>query len=1639
MSKKRPIVDPRGQWDHPGEVTRIPSSKITMKGVSYPVLGIGDNGQSQMMYPGMDYNFGGASYVDEYPIMQAGGRAPIYTSDPNDPRLKAYRDSINSFNLNKKIPKGYVPLTPELAKGHYSGPLKNMYYHPTGSFAGTPSITYYATPEKPVQPIILQEHPMVGKSLNFGPVDFERNISSPSGGLPVGKTLQQPVSNYSLTYRDENSPSKQRTQYLPDFESWKNFTDNVGYMSRNYSGDNSSANALMYNNYKNGGYTVTRSHDRKGKTHKVTGPDGTVKYFGDSKLGQHPNDPERKKAFYARHKKNLQNNPYFRAFARATWEEGGEVNNDQEMLDGVADMLRRVKDTDNRKEIANYMMDNFRDEDVTFEPKDFLQDANVFALGGGLLSKSVTCSSCGHSWKSVDGGGDPLMCHQCGGMVKMQNGGATNLWKTNKRAWVDSVHNANLDKIDFVKRFYDQSKGSIQVPGERGTSTHLMAYDPKTRRVYPEVVNVNGKLQYMPGDLGYNYAEDHGQYITFPTAEQAKWYSTSKDTTSGYKMGTGVLRGYKQGGEMIRRADGSYSRRGLWDNIRANKGSGKKPTKEMLKQERKIKASMQDGGSFAEDYLNYLESNNNLPKNVKVPFAYSNSEYNNEQPYYKELPEINVTGKRKYDMLPEVMVKGKLPGRNYNLLPEATVIGKTKFVLPQAARDNTAAPFKLPNGRFANTSNLGLSKGGLRKMQAPAQYDFPITLNQVDVALDLLGFIPGPVGIAANVLGAGVDAYQTYDAFTNKRPIEGTINAASTLLPIVPRNTYKTLGQILETGYDAYQALDEWDKNSIAKKKARGKIPSYQSKGIVKPTPTYDAIPHPEFLEDKLKQDVKFKQTRDQRLAELRKRIYKNIRPSSYDEFSNYMRYAFDIDREDMDDPRSEEAFRMYLGLENKPKYFSKSKYAPTIKGVPGSKYYKVDDELEQDIFNSFSDKVKMNEIYPANEEFVDSYYSEGTPGLFTDKPGGKQYIALQPGDQNLFFGRPQASRARALGNFVVSRGKDKKGEYLSYSDQYDFPDFFQEKMQGKPFKIYNRIYYPKEQMGGKVAMREYPTFKNGGWLRKYQTEGEVTTPTTPIYNNLQEFLDRNKDATTYIDKKPVRILKGISKDITPGATQVDYCHPDDEQCTARANRMVSALLPGTSYFENPDITKKHFGADYSVARVPTQQEVERYPYFAGDTKYGSLDAWDIAPTVEKSNPKNVLYNVARKSKKYEDIEKNRLTYNQFIKQYDVPIGSFINTGLKHQSDEKGNPVIAGGSHTVRVVGYLPTGEPLVADYGHVRPLSQSMYTYGDKDQPFITAITSVPGKEKYNFKYFKDQKELANKPSDVTYINDFKGKSSDYKKFHDTIAKNKNYVVANLGITPEQYDEYAKIALTLGGHETEFGTGTTYKWLDWLGGSTGVAQLNESNVDNKYKKTLSKYKKGTKEYNALATVLYMNELNKYKDKWVTKGQSAQERPYKRHSIDSKVKELYRNLAQNKSSAGYINSAVDSDEYRDEKGTFELPYKTPLQSAESYKTEVNKLLSKTRPDLRFDYDKSGERVIYKKTKGNKIPNTLKDFVFYAYNTPTTVMYGDAQGDSKYYQKMNEIYTDLFGKKRDGGDISIPELYHVTNPRVKKLW
>lgn len=87
------IKDDRGQWDHPGEITEIGSNQITMQGVPYPVLGISDTGDTQMMYPEEEYEFDGEK-VTEYPMARNGIRQ-------EQKGLQNLEDLTNFTNYNK--------------------------------------------------------------------------------------------------------------------------------------------------------------------------------------------------------------------------------------------------------------------------------------------------------------------------------------------------------------------------------------------------------------------------------------------------------------------------------------------------------------------------------------------------------------------------------------------------------------------------------------------------------------------------------------------------------------------------------------------------------------------------------------------------------------------------------------------------------------------------------------------------------------------------------------------------------------------------------------------------------------------------------------------------------------------------------------------------------------------------------------------------------------------------------------------------------------------------------------------------------------------------------------------------------------------------------------------------------------------------------------------------------------------------------------------------------------------------------------------------------------------------------------------------------------------------------------------------
>lgn len=187
-------------------------------------------------------------------------------------------------------------------------------------------------------------------------------------------------------------------------------------------------------------------------------------------------------------------------------------------------------------------------------------------------------------------------------------------------------------------------------------------------------------------------------------------------------------------------------------------------------------------------------------------------------------------------------------------------------------------------------------------------------------------------------------------------------------------------------------------------------------------------------------------------IKKARETAFRTIQPSSYDDLKNMGRWMFNIQRETYDDPRSEEFWRNYLKQPGELQYLKPSQYKPTISKNKDVNYYSVDNELEKAIFDSFKDKLEIKEIKKANESDISGKYNTDTLQNFVISNPGL-------GDRN-----PSGSIARALGNFTVSKGMDDRGEYISYYDTYDFPEWIQNKVKGEPYEIYGRIYYPNEE-----------------------------------------------------------------------------------------------------------------------------------------------------------------------------------------------------------------------------------------------------------------------------------------------------------------------------------------------------------------------------------------------------------------------------------------------------------------------------------------------------------------------------------------------------------------------------------------------
>jgi hypothetical protein len=149
----------------------------------------------------------------------------------------------------------------------------------------------------------------------------------------------------------------------------------------------------------------------------------------------------------------------------------------------------------------------------------------------------------------------------------------------------------------------------------------------------------------------------------------------------------------------------------------------------------------------------------------------------------------------------------------------------------------------------------------------------------------------------------------------------------------------------------------------------------------------------------------------------------------------------------------SYDALYIHQGLPQKHNSFIKSSYRPTTSKDPNSAYYSLSPELEKEILEDLT-------TY-GNKDFIKSSEKERKV---------KGSLVAQG----------------ALKNFKYSKGKDEKGDYISYYDINDYDNPLD--WVGNPFEIYGRIYLDPKT--GK------PKMQNGGEMKYYQ-EGLDFKPKT--------------------------------------------------------------------------------------------------------------------------------------------------------------------------------------------------------------------------------------------------------------------------------------------------------------------------------------------------------------------------------------------------------------------------------------------------------------------------------------------------------------------------------------------------------------
>ena len=145
------------------------------------------------------------------------------------------------------------------------------------------------------------------------------------------------------------------------------------------------------------------------------------------------------------------------------------------------------------------------------------------------------------------------------------------------------------------------------------------------------------------------------------------------------------------------------------------------------------------------------------------------------------------------------------------------------------------------------------------------------------------------------------------------------------------------------------------------------------------------------------------------------------------------------------------DAWRMYLGLPQTHATFQISEFKPQH-SVRDTYYYKFDFDTLSGILPTYR---QNNSAGSERASFIKNLVSETEEDFI-----GRMSRSRLSDDRLLRDPDRAYGENLTMGTFVISKGRDEKGSYVSYYDKWDFATTGAFQAIGQPFEIYDRIYY---------------------------------------------------------------------------------------------------------------------------------------------------------------------------------------------------------------------------------------------------------------------------------------------------------------------------------------------------------------------------------------------------------------------------------------------------------------------------------------------------------------------------------------------------------------------------------------------------